>query len=281
MALFIAVLILVRILPTEPGVFLVRLFTLFYLAVRPDYRREINTNYRLIFGCSRRWFWVRNGWRVGRNLALMVKIGTKVADKLVDRGQIYWENRIESRVIRKKEPSFMASFHFGLWELLPQLFVRRWGNVAVLVSEQRNRMVNFFLQRWRRSNKVSLVFQIKYLLRQRSKTGITGFMLDNTSQGQQFLVELPGAVEGRRLRFWLPTAPFQIARYWANRRGGKEKGVVPVFGYLWRGRFVVRVFPAGDEINALQALLTMVRKMPEEWIFWGKSGAVQEVFEVR
>lgn len=281
MALFIAVLILVRILPTEPGVFLVRLFTLFYLAVRPDYRREINTNYRLIFGCSRRWFWVRNGWRVGRNLALMVKIGTKFANKLIDRGQIYWENRIESRVIREKEPSFMASFHFGLWELLPQLFVRRWGNVAVLVSEQRTRILNLFLQRWRKSNEVSLVFQITHLLRRRSKTGITGFMLDNTSQGRQFLVELPSPVAGDKVRFRLPTVPFQIARYWANRSGGKEKGVVPVFGYLWRGRFVVRVFPAGDEINALQALLTMVRKMPEEWIFWGKSGAVQEVFEVR
>lgn len=222
---------------------------------------------------------MRNGWRLGRNFALMVKIGTKFADELVDRGQIYWENRIESRVVKQKETTLMAAFHFGLWELLPQLFVRRLGNVEVLVSEQRNRMLNFFLQRLRKSNEVSLVFQITHLLRQRSKTGITGFMLDNTSQGRQFWVELPSPVAGNRVRFRLPTAPFQIARYWASRSVGREKSVVPVFGYLWRGRFVVRVFPAGDEVNALQALLTMVRKMPEEWIFWGKSGAVQEVFE--
>ncbi|MGQ9678336.1 MAG: hypothetical protein ACUVUD_03545 [bacterium] len=275
MDLVVAVLTLVRILPTEPAVLLVRLFILFYLAVRSDYRREISNNYRVIFGCTKRWFWVRNGWRVGKNIALMTKLGTKFANKLVDKGLIYWENYITSQTVEFDEPIIMVSFHFGLWELLPQFFVRRSARVEVVVSEQRSRVVNLFLQRLRKSNTVSLVFRIKQIFRRRSKTKITGFMLDNTSQGRQVLVELPVSLDGRKVCFRLPSIPFRVAEYWAVRSGSRGKKVVPVFGYLNRGRFTVRVFPAGNEVNALQALLKMVKEMPEEWLFWGKGGAVQ------
>jgi hypothetical protein len=37
----------------------------------------------------------------------------------------------------------------------------------------------------------------------------------------------------------------------------------------------VDVYPAGDEQSAARALLDQVRQHPEEWVWWGKAGAIQ------
>lgn len=275
-----AILTTVRILPPELAVILVRLILLIYLTVRADYRREINTNYRVIFGKDRRWFWVRNAWRVGRNLALMAKIGTNFAQELVDRVLVSGENiNIKSRSREQELHMLMASFHFGVWEYLPQIFARRSGSVAVVVSEQRNPVLDFWLKRLRTGHGVKLIFQISQLFRRLSSPGITGFMLDNTSRGHALWIQLAGPDDSSRLMFRIPALPFQVLTRTANERKVAVRGVVPVFGYLRKGRLVVRMFPAGDEENAIRALFTMIREMPEEWIFWGKAGAVQKLVE--
>ncbi len=280
MMLISAILTTVRILPPELAVLFVRLILLIYLTVRGDYRREINTNYRVIFGQNRRWFWVRNAWRVGRNLALMAKIGTNFAQELIDRVLVCGENSyIKSRSREQELHMLMASFHFGMWEYLPQIFARWTDSVAVVVSEQRNPVLDFWLRRLRTGHGVKLIFQISQFFRRLSSPGITGFMLDNTSRGRARWIQLAGRLDSSRLMFRVPALPFQVLTRSANEGKVAVKGVVPVFGYLRQGRLVVRVFPAGDEANAIRALFTMIREMPEEWIFWGKAGAVQRLVE--
>jgi lauroyl/myristoyl acyltransferase len=89
-------------------------------------------------------------------------------------------------------------------------------------------------------------------------------MLDNTSQGRQVWV-LIGGIELR-----LPELAFSAAR-----RSGS--GVVPAFARMERGRLRVDVAPSGDAHSAARALLAQVRAHPEEWVWWGKAGAVREV----
>jgi hypothetical protein len=66
----------------------------------------------------------------------------------------------------------------------------------------------------------------------------------------------------------LPDIGFKLAA-----RDGE--GLVPAFASLQRGRVRVDVYPPGDENAAARALLEQVRKRPDEWVWWGKAGAIR------
>jgi lauroyl/myristoyl acyltransferase len=252
---------LVRALPISPAAFLSRTIVLFYLALRPDYRREIRRNHRIIMGKDSRWGWIRNGWRLGMNLAIMAKVGSRMGDALVDRASVCGEN-LSRKPLERELHTTMASYHFGLWEYLPRVFSRSGGRVTLAVGEQRDPALSRPLSRLRRSAGVSVVKGIRQVIKARDRSSITGFMLDNTSQGTQTWTECDG------VRVRLPDIGFKLAA----RDGG---GLVPAFARLQRGRVRVDVYPPGDEHAAARALLEQVRKHPDEWVWWGKAGAIQ------
>lgn len=255
-------LILIRALPVEPAIFLARLITLCYLALRLDYRQEIQANYERIFLKSCPLFWISNGWQVGRNLALMVHIGTRFGATLVDRAVVCWENNNDGQILKQEMHMLMASFHFGLWEFLPRIFAK-WGyDVGVLVPAQRNAVIERFIQRIRQDDGVKFIDNLKDVFLRLSQPGITGFMLDNTSRGAQTDIELNNGV-----RFRMPALAFNIA----DKAG---TNVILVFCYLDQGRLRVKVFPPGTGLSSANALMKMVKERPEEWVFWAKSGAL-------
>jgi lauroyl/myristoyl acyltransferase len=155
----------------------------------------------------------------------------------------------------------MASFHFGLWEYLPQVFSRSGRRVTLAVGEQRDPALGRQLSDLRRSAGVSMAKGIRKAIKARDRSSITGFMLDNTSQGTQTWTECDG------VRVRLPDIGFKLAA-----RDGE--GLVPAFARLQHGRVRVDVYPPGDEHSAARALLEQVRKYPDEWVWWGKAGAI-------
>ena len=104
---------------------------------------------------------------------------------------------------------------------------------------------------------------VRQAIRVRAKASVTGFMLDNTSQGTQAWT----GCDGVRIR--LPDIGFKLAA----RDGG---GLVPAFARLHQGRVRVDVYPPGNEQAAARALLDQVRQHPEEWVWWGKAGAIAQ-----
>lgn len=254
-------LLLVRALPGELALLFSRLVVLIYLALRRDYRREIRDNYRAIFRVERRWFWLHNGWCLGKNLWLMGRIGTPFLSKIIDRAEVCKENIGD--VEQELHTVIMVSFHYGVWELLPQVFASRGVDTAVVVSLQRDRILQKALAEIRKTTGVKLITGGQaFFSRLRNRTGVTGFMLDNTTKGKQVWVN----VDGVRLR--MPELPFRAGRVFNQR-------VVPLFAYLERGRIKVRLFGTGDEEKAGRVLLEMVRERPEEWVFWGKEDGVK------
>jgi lauroyl/myristoyl acyltransferase len=256
-----AALALVRALPDSPAALLSRTIVLLYLALRPDYRREIRRNLRIVTGKDSRWFWIRNGWRLGLNLALMAKLGRSTGDALIDRAVVCGENLTDHQLERELHAA-MASFHFGLWEYLPQVFNRSGRRVRLAVGEQRDPAFGVQVSALRRSRGVSLANGIRQAIRTGEGPSITGFMLDNTSQGAQTWAECDG------VKVRLPNIGFRLA----VRKGGR---LAPAFARLSRGCMRVDVYPAGDEQAAVCALLEQVRQHPEEWVWWGKAGAIQ------
>ncbi len=286
MSLLSAALLLVRALPPEPALLLSRLIVIFYLTLRRDCRQDIAHNYRAIFGLEKRFFWIKNGWTVGRNIFLMARIGTEFAKKFLDRVAIYRENNSKGQLMGQNLQRVMTSFHFGLWEYLPHIFARMEGKetaVSVFVGEQRNPSLAKAILKIRQGRGVTYnppryYFSLKELVscwhQKRSNSirrkTIIGFMLDNTSRGKQVDVKCSlsdgGDAQNDGEKGWgmlLPVLPFRLSK----RLGC---GVIPLFCYLKRDRLCVRVFASGDESNCFRALLSMIRERPEEWIFWGK-----------
>jgi lauroyl/myristoyl acyltransferase len=212
-------------------------------------------------GMDSRWFWVRNALSVGRNLALMARIGTAKAQAIIDRVSISGENLGQHSLVRELHMA-VASFHFGLWEYLPQVFSRLGFRIRLVTGRQKDSRLGAMLAKVRGSSGVGLVRRLREALRGTSRPTITGFMLDNTSQGSVVWVESDG------LRMRVPDLGFRLAR----RHG---LAVVPMFSTLERGRLRIQVGPAGDEESAVEALLVHVREHPEEWVWWGKAGAIQ------
>jgi lauroyl/myristoyl acyltransferase len=156
----------------------------------------------------------------------------------------------------------MASYHFGLWEYLPKVFSRSGCRVTLAVGEQRDPALAAELRDLRSSGAVAVATGIRQAIKSGCEPSITGFMLDNTSQGTQAWAEWDG------VRMRLPAIGFRLAA----REG---RGLMPAFAWLERGRLRVEVYPPGDERAALRALLEQVRERPDEWVWWGKAGALQ------
>lgn len=193
---------------------------------------------------------MRNGWRLGLNLALMARVGGRTGDALVDTVTVCGENLICDRLERELHVA-MASFHFGLWEYLPRVFSRSGCRVMLAVGKQRDRVLGRQISALRRSRRVTLVRGIRQAVKAGSESSITGFMLDNTSRGTQVWTECDG------VKIRLPDVGFRLAARHGN-------GLAPAFARLDRGRIRVDVYPPGREQAAARALLDQVRRYPEE-----------------
>jgi lauroyl/myristoyl acyltransferase len=261
MSLPAVTLAVVQSLPASAAVLVTRLLVLCYLAVRSDYRSEIRHNYRVLMGRDARWFWLRNGWCVGRNLALSARMKLGSSDAIVDTAMVCPDN-ITQPVLERKLHMPMASFHFGLWEYLPQVFASRGVPVSLVTGEQPDPVFQRAARRLRGTRGVRVVRGVRDVARAMSGAGISGFMLDNTSQGNQQWV----VTDGVSLR--LPTLAFRLA----ERHG---QAVTVMFARMGRGGLRIDAAEPGDARAAAGALLYHVRSHPEEWVFWGKAGAVR------
>jgi lauroyl/myristoyl acyltransferase len=255
-----AALALVRALPASPAILLSRLIVVAYLSLRADYRSEIRRNLRLVLGQDRRLFWVRNAWQTGRNLALMARLGQARSQAIIDRAMLHCDNSVRMSLERELH-MVMASFHYGLWEYLPQVLARRGFGVKLVIGEQRDTALQVQLSRLRESGRVRLARSIREAARTGSGPTISGFMLDNTSRGSQVTASADG------VSFRVPEFPFRLA----ERQGGK---VIPMFARFEKGRLRVDAYPPTDADGAAQALLEQVRRRPEEWVWWAKAGAI-------
>lgn len=260
MSLPAVALLLVRALPTSPATALARCLVLAYLLFRRDCRREITRNCELLTGRADHWFWLRNGWAVGRNLALMAGIGTRRTAGLIDRATICADN-LARQILERELHISMASLHFGVWEMLPQVFASKGTCVAVVTGRQRDRGLRAQLRRIRSHSGVVELCGLRAVLDQLAAPGLVGFMLDNTNRGQQGQLAIGG------LRMRVPLLAFQLA----ERAGLK---LLPVVGRLVRGRLWVHVGNPGSREEVVTQLLEQVRNAPEEWVLWAKAGAL-------
>ena len=252
---------LVRALPYSPARLLSRITVVAYLVLRPDCRSEIKRNARTVLRRDKKWFWVAHAWRLGANLALMARADQRSGQAIVDTAVVYGDN-ITCRCLEQELHMTMVSFHFGAWEYLPRVFAKLGYRVALTTGNQPDNLVQTQVARLRHLPNVEVTRGPKEAFAAVARPGISGFVLDNTSRGSQSWVDVDG------LGFRMPTFPFEIA-------ARRDEMVLPALARIERGRMRIDVGRPGDRNSVARFLLDNVRAWPEEWVFWGKSGAVR------
>lgn len=258
--MLVTIISLLNVLPLSIAILVCQFITVTYLALKPNYRNEIEYNYKKVFRQTKKYFWIKNGLAVGKNLAMMVKY----KNKDLDRVEIEGENIMKD--IMKKNSCIAVSFHCGLWELLPQVFARRGYNIFLNVQEQRNSRLNRYLENWRSKNGVKLINNLKMLrdaiILKLHTSSLIGFVLDNTHYAE--------FNNNSDFPFPLLTVPFIIAKRYSLP-------IVPIFNFTHENKVKALVgsvcYPASNdnlEQNIIEQFLSILKKYPEQWVFWGK-----------
>jgi lauroyl/myristoyl acyltransferase len=234
-----------------------RLLVLVYLAASPESRQEIGRNYRRVFGCNGRRFWLKQAWRLGGNLALMSRIGQRSLDKWLDRTRFSGDNILEQIMLRERK-AIVLSLHYGLWELLPQVFARRGYQACVGLGGQFDREFGNSLLQLRAGHGVRMTESIAEMRRAARAGQLVGFALDNTSRtrGVECDTIWPG--------FRLLRTPFALAR-------AERAVLVPMFMFQDGDHPRVEIC---EPVASAREFGTQARRMiearPEDWLFWGK-----------
>ncbi len=353
-------------MPLPLAIITCQLLVLIYLLFKPQYRKEIYHNYLTILKQSDKYFWIKNGLGIGKNLALMIKIDvnhnanieikneniltqlllnnsdglvkdikthkvdvledswtkdwenvkfTEIMDKdnalsrlccnlavPLDNGKVNRENimvKIMSnsrKVSDSRKPPFhddftkpsdrlklnrkntltmknnsciVVSFHFGPWELLPQIFSRKGYQILLNVQNQKDERLNYYLIKKRsNNNNIHLIYSLKSLtdkLKMSIPSSILGFVLDNTNttDGCGMLTDLSEGIKNKiplvlSRRYLLPIGPMFI-----YTEGNRIKVLV--------GETIMPNL-SQDQIreNITQQFLPLLKSKPEQWVFWGK-----------
>ena len=260
MSIFSAILKLAENLPEKSAVIFCQIIVLIYLSCQKKYRAEINSNHTKIFGFYPRLFWLKQSLKIGENLGLMSQIGKN--KKILDKTQFYGEN-ILSKVMKSNQSAIVVSFHYGLWEYLPQIFKKLGYDTYIGIEEQRDQNLAIELNKLRNSNGVKVIKTIsnmKNVLKSNNSEKpkqLLGFVLDNTSKNRSIRIDEPW--QG----FSILRTPFVLAK-------SARVPMLSMFCYHKNAKIIVDIDEVKNQSELGNRLQSYLKKNPEDWIFWGK-----------
>ena len=232
-----------------------------YLLIQKKYRAEINTNYSKIFGFYPRGFWFEQSLKIGKNFGLMSQIGKN--EKILDKTQFYGENNL-SKVMKSNQSAIVVSFHYGLWEYLPQIFKKLGYETYIGIGEQRDRNLAVELNKLRNNNGVKTIKTIsdmKSILKNDNlgkPKKLLGFVLDNTSKTRSLMIDEPW--QG----FSILRTPFVLAK-------SENVPMLSMFCYQKQDKIIIDIDEVKYQCEIGNRLQSYLKKNPADWIFWGKN----------
>jgi len=261
MSITSAIFRLAKNLPQKPAIILCQFIFFSYLLTRKNYRNEIAINYQKIFGFYQKGFWLRQSQRLGKNLGLMLQIGK--SNKILDKTVIYGEN-ILCKVMESNQSAVVVSFHYGLWEYLPQIFQKLGYDTNIGIGVQHDKSLAEEFDKLRNYNEVKTlktVSEMKNILNVNNSSNrkkLLGFVLDNTNKTR--CINLNEPWKG----FSVLRTPFVLAK-------SARVPILSMYCYSQDGRIIVDIQEVKSSIELGNQLYCYIRKNPAEWLFWGKN----------
>lgn len=248
---------LLSVLPLRLSTLIAQGSLLLYLITHPSVRRELTANCIALLGSCPKVFWIRQAIRLGNNLALMAGRRQRFVQKLLDRTDVIGDN-ILAQILHRKRPIVVLTLHYGLWELLPDIFARRGYSLCVAVGHQREFSVGRRLSRLRFRPGVIWTDSLAAMRRALRCQRLVGFVLDNTRRTRG----VPCSALG--LGFTLLRTPFILQRT-------DNAELVPMFMFRNGNRFRVEVSgPVSSSEEFGSVARHLIQRSPEDWVFWGK-----------
>ncbi len=215
-----------------------------YLFVKKNYRLEIERRFSFLFGRNGKGFWRRNVNVLSRNFTYMLFPRIKAVRLFGD-----W--------VEKGRGQILVTLHFGIWEILPLIFLTLGYPVAIVAGKQRNWVLEWVLFRIRASRGVRLVRRVSEMVEVLEAGYLLGLAVDNTRRTKGVRLAHLGGLRVSRTPFVL------------GKRLRRE--VYSIFGRVAEaGMINVYISRLRDERDFGYKAQEFIRRYPEDWVFWGK-----------
>ncbi|MEO0088661.1 MAG: hypothetical protein ABIK56_02050 [candidate division WOR-3 bacterium] len=218
----------------------------FYFLIKKQYRKEIKRNYAFLtkrenfsFG-----YYLLN---LSENLSTMILINKKNLSLIFDKIKFLGDNIIKER------GGVVITFHYGLYELLPLIFLKRGYKTAIVYSSQRNKLLNSTFLKIRRNKTLKIcknLYEIKEAL---FDNYLVGFAIDNIHKGKLIsLKELLPNLEVLRTPFVISQLFSYPLYFILIRKNGKGYEVIIKRGF------------------SPSFVKEEIKKNIFDWVLWGK-----------
>ncbi|MEO0130548.1 MAG: hypothetical protein ABIK76_02510 [candidate division WOR-3 bacterium] len=218
----------------------------FYFLVKKEHRQEIISNYTFL--TKRKNFSFGDYLlSLSENLSTMILINKKNLSLIFDKIKFLGDNIIKER------GGVVVTFHYGLYELLPLVFLKRGYKTAIVYSSQRNKLLNKIFLKIRRKKTLKIcknLWEIKAAL---LDNYLVGFAIDNIHKGRMIsLKELLPNLEVLR-------TPFIISQLFSY----------PLYSILMRknGKGYEVIIKRGFSPSFVKE---EIKKNTFDWVLWGK-----------
>lgn len=155
--------------------------------------------------------------------------------------------------IIRKRGGVVITLHYGIYELLPLIFLKMGYKTAMVYSEQRNPLFNTFLLRLRRRKSLKLLKSLKEIKEALKENYLIGFAIDNIHKGK--LLSLKEILPNLKLL----SSPFIISQIFSY----------PLYSILIRRnqRNYEIVIKEGFSPSWIKE---EIKKNIFDWVLWGK-----------
>lgn len=164
--------------------------------------------------------------RLSENLSTMILINKKNLSLIFDKIKFLGDNIIKER------GGVVVTFHYGLYELLPLIFLKRGYKTAIVYSLQRNRFLNNLFFKIRKQKTQKICRNLSEIKKALFDNYLVGFAIDNIHKGKLIsLKELLPNLEVLRTPFIISQL-FSFPLYFIlMRKNGKEYEVIIKKGF--------------------------------------------------
>ncbi len=245
-------LILLRVTPFELAVMLARLLVRMYTVISPIARSQLRkAKETLGQGRFPAKAYINHA---AFNLTLAARMGTGFSRELTERVVIEGEENVRTLKDRG-DSAVVATFHYGPWELLAEVFTKKGYRVAALVGRQRMRIFEGYLAALRRRVGLLTVNDLSTASRALGNGMFLATLLDKTRRAKG------GACGLSYYDYTVSVIPERLAK--------RTRTVLLPVICRFRNRRLEITIGSSDQ-NLREFFAPFFAETPFEWLVWGE-----------
>lgn len=249
--LAVTLLILLRVMPFELSLGVIRAVVRLYAALSRRARLELErAEAHLARGRFRKEAYLDHA---ALNLALMARMGTRFSRNLAREAVIEGEEYV--KILRDKESvGVVATFHYGPWELLAETFTFKGYRVGALVGRQRSNLFGSYLAALRRRAGLLSVHDLGKATGVLNRGFFLATLLDKTRRA-------------KGLRLGLPYPDYAASGLGERIARRMHAPLLPVACRFMDNRLHIKVGAADSDLHEFFA--PFFDEEPFHWLVWG------------